>query len=29
MFVAIIGIILLVIGTMVKRSPEPGSRFGG
>ena len=29
MFVAIIGIILLVVGTMVKRSPEPGSRFGG
>jgi regulator of protease activity HflC (stomatin/prohibitin superfamily) len=29
MFVAIIGAILLVIGTMVKRSPEPGSRFGG
>lgn len=29
MFVAIIGVILLVIGTMVKRSPEPGSRFGG
>jgi len=29
MFLAIIGIILLVIGTMVKRSPEPASRFGG
>jgi regulator of protease activity HflC (stomatin/prohibitin superfamily) len=29
MFVAIIGIILFVVGTMVKRSPEPGSRFGG
>ncbi|WP_374948387.1 prohibitin family protein [Mucilaginibacter sp.] len=29
MFIAIIGIILLIAGTMVKRSPEPGSRFGG
>lgn len=29
MFIAIIGIILLVVGGMVKRSPEPGNRFGG
>lgn len=29
MFVAIIGIILLVAGGMVKRSPEPANRFGG
>ncbi|MBD1395195.1 prohibitin family protein [Mucilaginibacter glaciei] len=29
MFIAIIGVILLVVGGMVKRSPEPASRFGG
>jgi regulator of protease activity HflC (stomatin/prohibitin superfamily) len=29
MFVAIIGIIVLIVGIMVKRSPEPAGRFGG
>ena len=29
MFVAILGIIILVVGIVLKRSPEPGSRFGG
>jgi regulator of protease activity HflC (stomatin/prohibitin superfamily) len=29
MFLAIIGIILLLAGRMVKRSPEPAGRFGG
>jgi len=29
MFIAILGIIILVVGMVLKRSPEPGSRFGG
>jgi regulator of protease activity HflC (stomatin/prohibitin superfamily) len=29
MLVAILGIIILVVGIVVKRSPEPGNRFGG
>ena len=29
MFIIILGIIVLVVGTVLKRSPEPGSRFGG
>ncbi|MBK0379877.1 prohibitin family protein [Mucilaginibacter segetis] len=29
MFIAIIGIIVFIVGIMVKRSPEPGNRFGG
>jgi regulator of protease activity HflC (stomatin/prohibitin superfamily) len=28
MFIAILGVIVLVIGTVLKRSPEPGSHFG-
>jgi regulator of protease activity HflC (stomatin/prohibitin superfamily) len=29
MFIAILGIIVLIVGTVLKRSPEPGNRFGG
>jgi regulator of protease activity HflC (stomatin/prohibitin superfamily) len=29
MFVAILGVIMLVVGIVLKRSPEPGSRFAG
>jgi len=29
MFIAILGIIILIVGMVLKRSPEPGSRFGG
>jgi regulator of protease activity HflC (stomatin/prohibitin superfamily) len=29
MFIAILGIIVLVIGIVLRRSPEPGNRFGG
>jgi regulator of protease activity HflC (stomatin/prohibitin superfamily) len=29
MLIAILGIIILVVGVVVSRSPEPGSRFGG
>lgn len=29
MFIAILGIIVLIVGIVLKRSPEPGSRFGG
>jgi regulator of protease activity HflC (stomatin/prohibitin superfamily) len=29
MFIAILGIIILIAGIVIKRSPEPGNRFGG
>ncbi|GAB2972852.1 prohibitin family protein [Mucilaginibacter puniceus] len=29
MFLAILGVIVLIVGTVLKRSPEPGNRFGG
>ena len=29
MFITILGVIVLIVGTALKRSPEPGSRFGG
>jgi len=29
MFIAILGIIILIVGIVIKRSPEPGHRFGG
>ena len=29
MFIAILGIIILIVGMVLKRSPEPGIRFGG
>jgi regulator of protease activity HflC (stomatin/prohibitin superfamily) len=29
MFIAILGIIILIVGIVLKRSPEPSSRFGG
>ena len=29
MLLAILGIIVLVVGMVLKRSPEPGSHFGG
>jgi regulator of protease activity HflC (stomatin/prohibitin superfamily) len=29
MFIAILGVIMLVVGIVLKRSPEPGSRFAG
>lgn len=29
MLIAILGVIVLVVGMVLKRSPEPGSRFGG
>src|SRR5476651_1985677 len=29
MFIAILGVIVLIVGMMLKRSPEPGNRFGG
>jgi regulator of protease activity HflC (stomatin/prohibitin superfamily) len=29
MLIAILGIIVLIVGIVLKRSPEPGSRFGG
>jgi regulator of protease activity HflC (stomatin/prohibitin superfamily) len=29
MFIAILGVIVLIVGIVLKRSPEPGSRFGG
>ena len=29
MLIAILGVIILVVGIVVKRSPEPGSRYGG
>ncbi|GAB3915136.1 prohibitin family protein [Mucilaginibacter boryungensis] len=29
MFIAILGIIVLIVGMVLRRSPEPGSRFGG
>jgi regulator of protease activity HflC (stomatin/prohibitin superfamily) len=29
MFIAILGVILLIVGMIVKRSPEPNNRFGG
>ncbi|MEO8887041.1 MAG: prohibitin family protein [Mucilaginibacter sp.] len=29
MFIAILGVIILVIGTVLKRSPEPANHFGG
>jgi regulator of protease activity HflC (stomatin/prohibitin superfamily) len=29
MFIAILGIIVLIVGIVLKRSPEPGNRFGG
>jgi regulator of protease activity HflC (stomatin/prohibitin superfamily) len=29
MFITILGVIVLIVGTVLKRSPEPGSRFGG
>ncbi len=29
MFIAILGVIILVVGIVLKRSPEPGNRFGG
>jgi len=29
MFIAILGIIILIVGMVLKRSPEPGNRFGG
>jgi regulator of protease activity HflC (stomatin/prohibitin superfamily) len=29
MLIAILGVIVLIVGIVLKRSPEPGSRFGG
>jgi regulator of protease activity HflC (stomatin/prohibitin superfamily) len=29
MFVAVLGVIVLVVGMVLRRSPEPGNRFGG
>jgi regulator of protease activity HflC (stomatin/prohibitin superfamily) len=29
MFIAILGVIVLVVGIVLRRSPEPGNRFGG
>lgn len=29
MFIAILGVILLIVGMIIKRSPEPNNRFGG
>ena len=29
MFIVILGVVVLVVGTVLKRSPEPGNRFGG
>jgi len=29
MFIAILGIIVLIVGIVLRRSPEPGNRFGG
>jgi len=29
MFIAILGVIMLIVGIVLKRSPEPGSRFAG
>jgi len=29
MLIAILGIIILVVGIVLKRSPEPGNKFGG
>jgi regulator of protease activity HflC (stomatin/prohibitin superfamily) len=29
MLIAILGVIILIVGIVLKRSPEPGSRFGG
>jgi regulator of protease activity HflC (stomatin/prohibitin superfamily) len=29
MFVAVLGVIVLVVGIVLRRSPEPGNRFGG
>jgi regulator of protease activity HflC (stomatin/prohibitin superfamily) len=29
MFLVILGVVVLVVGTVLKRSPEPGNRFGG
>jgi regulator of protease activity HflC (stomatin/prohibitin superfamily) len=29
MFIAILGVLVLIVGIVLKRSPEPGSRFGG
>jgi regulator of protease activity HflC (stomatin/prohibitin superfamily) len=29
MFIAILGIIVLIVGMVLRRSPEPGNRFGG
>jgi regulator of protease activity HflC (stomatin/prohibitin superfamily) len=29
MLIAILGVIVLIVGMVLKRSPEPGSRFGG
>ena len=28
MFIAVLGVIMLIAGIVLKRSPEPGSRFG-
>jgi hypothetical protein len=29
MFLAIVGVIILFVGVMLKRSPQPAGRFGG
>jgi regulator of protease activity HflC (stomatin/prohibitin superfamily) len=29
MFVAVLGLIMLIVGIVLRRSPEPGNRFGG
>lgn len=29
MFIAVLGVIVLIVGIVLRRSPEPGSRFGG
>src|ERR1700744_1977506 len=29
MFIALLGVIILIVGMMLKRSPDPNSRFGG
>lgn len=29
MFIAVLGVIILIVGIVLKRSPEPGNRYGG
>ena len=29
MLIAVLGVIILIVGIVLKRSPEPGSHFGG